>query len=113
MTFNDVDMASNKLACERGHGTEHLPTELRDCIYHAAYCAGHQDGYGEVTNYYGDFAEVALAAYEAASAERDALRAALEDALRIGQTVNHYEGVIAACKRVGLTLRHDECLWSK
>ena len=63
-------MEKNKAACERGHGTEHLPDDVRHSIYHAAYVAGHSDGFDEVTNFYGDFAEVALAAYNDAAAER-------------------------------------------
>lgn len=107
-------MEKNKAACERGHGTEHLPDDVRHSIYHAAYVAGHSDGFDEVTNFYGDFAEVALAAHDAAAAEREALKQALEDALSISQTVNHYEGVKAACKRVGLTLdAHGTVTWSK
>ena len=113
-TREQTPMEKNKSACERGYGTEHLPDDVRHSIYNAAYVAGHSDGIDEVTNFYGDFAKVALAAYDAATAEREVLKRALEDALSISQTVNHYEGVKAACKRVGLTIDgHDNFTWSK
>ena len=79
MTPND----DVKAACEREHGTEHLPATVRDILYQHARALGHSPGYqngaDDILHCYGDFSEVALAAWDASrEAEQKCLASMLE-----------------------------------
>lgn len=47
------------------YGIDHLPREVVDLVWNLAWQEGHSSGYGQVEHYYGEYAPMVLAAFEA------------------------------------------------
>ncbi len=120
-------MDKRRIELEEKYKTQHLPDNVREMVFHVAYERGHAYGLAEVDIEYDDLAGLAKTAYSAGyDAARtvceleaapvvgaDALMRALESVLRSSQTVDSYDGIRAACKRVGLTIdSHGDCTWT-
>lgn len=58
-------IAHYRTECAIENGIEHLPRTVTDQVWALTWQEGHSSGFGEVANYYGEYAPLVLAAYEA------------------------------------------------